>query len=265
MPKREIEIGKIRWDATDLQARADGVDAATVREYAERMSEGEADSWPAVTVFDDGEGNYWPADGWHTGAAAEKAGFGTVRCDVREGTRLDALKFAVGANARHGRQRTSADKRRAVQLCLDNAELGGLSDNAIAELCNVHNSVVAKVRAGHVRAREPERRTGADGKSYPAKREKAEVTGDPAEHPDRPSTPTDGRASVIRDIVPIRDDKPKRPALFVDRFDDLFGPLVRFMDEAAAHFGAKDGGKHRQAMNALNLVAECYGEMRDAA
>ncbi len=76
MPKREIEIGKIRWDATDLQSRV-STDPATVAKYAEAMSEGDADAFPPIVVFDDGE-HLWPADGWHTGKAAEKAGFGTV-------------------------------------------------------------------------------------------------------------------------------------------------------------------------------------------
>jgi hypothetical protein len=77
------------------QARA-ALCTDTVAEFAEAMQLG-AD-FPPVTTF-------WLADGFHRVAAAQQAGLDTIRAEVREGTRRDAILFAVGANAEHGPRR----------------------------------------------------------------------------------------------------------------------------------------------------------------
>ena len=85
-----------------VQARAQ-LDRKAVGHYAALMKDGL--EFPALTVFDDGEKLYL-ADGWHRDAAAELAGLDSFPCDVRKGTRRDAILSSVGANARHGLYRS---------------------------------------------------------------------------------------------------------------------------------------------------------------
>jgi hypothetical protein len=69
------------------------------------------------------EDHYWLADGFQWLEAHKRLGKRGMVVQVREGSRLDALKYAVAANALHGLPRTTADKERAVRLCLENEEL----------------------------------------------------------------------------------------------------------------------------------------------
>ena len=66
---------------------------------------------------------------------------------IHEGTQRDAVLFSVGANATHRRQRTNADKRKAVLTLLADAEWSGWSAREIARRCAVHPSYVDKLRA----------------------------------------------------------------------------------------------------------------------
>jgi hypothetical protein len=100
---------------------------------------------PPVVVFNDGC-DCWLADGFHRYHAAQTAGLSELAADVRSGTRMDAVKFALGANTVAGvLRRRNADKRRCVEIALK--EFSDLSDRQIAELCAVGNQMVGTVRA----------------------------------------------------------------------------------------------------------------------
>ena len=114
-----------------------------VEEYAAAMADGA--KFPAITVFYDGA-EYWLADGFHRLAATETAGSLTINCDVRQGTRRDAVLHSVGANAAHGMRRTNDDKRRAVRVLLEDAEWSQWSDREIARRCGVSPSHVGGLR-----------------------------------------------------------------------------------------------------------------------
>src|SRR6476661_4358033 len=92
---------------------------ATVAEYAEFIRLG--GDLPPVIVFEDGS-SIWLADGFHRFHAHRAAGAMEIACDVRPGTKRDAILFSVGANASHGLRRTNEDKRRAVMTLLNDAE-----------------------------------------------------------------------------------------------------------------------------------------------
>jgi len=136
---KSLKISEIRMDAgTQIRVR---IDDATVKEYAEAYRDGA--KFPPVVVFHDGSENIL-ADGFHRVWGAKAAGLVDVLADVRRGSRVDALKYALGANAVHGLKRTNADKRRAVELALK--EFSNLSDRAIAEMCCVSHNFVGDVR-----------------------------------------------------------------------------------------------------------------------
>lgn len=143
-----LDRDKIRTDG-GTQARTE-INEATVREYAETLRQTAVEElpwpFPDVIVFYDGE-NHWLGDGFHRVNAAKQAEYHQVSAEVRQGTRRDAVLFAVGANATHGLRRSQADKRRAIETLLQDDEWGRWSDREIARRCNVSHPTVAAIRA----------------------------------------------------------------------------------------------------------------------
>lgn len=161
-----LSLSAVQLD-TSIQCRAD-INTDTVSEYAQGMADGA--QFPSIVVFGSAE-KCWLGDGWHRVLAAQQLLFEEIEADLRAGGRADALKYALGANAAHGRRRTNADKRRCVEIAL--REFPSLSSRAIAELCGVSHHTVESVRpepGGQIAHVE---RTGQDGKQYPAGRREA--------------------------------------------------------------------------------------------
>lgn len=102
----EVELQAIVLD-TSIQCRAD-IDTDIVDDYAERMLAG--DQFPPVEAFGT-NGKLWIGDGWHRVLAARQIESEVIQANVHAGGRVDALKYALGANAAHGRRRSNADKR----------------------------------------------------------------------------------------------------------------------------------------------------------
>lgn len=134
---------QIRTDG-GTQMRA-GLNEETAAEYAEELRRGAV--FPPVVVFFDGS-VYWLGNGFHRVRAyflahGEEA---VIPCEVRPGTRRDAVLCAAGANAVHGLRRTNADKRRAVEALLRDEEWGQWSDREIARRCHVSHNFVSELR-----------------------------------------------------------------------------------------------------------------------
>lgn len=160
-----LDPGLIRTDG-GTQARAQ-LDERTVAEYAERMLDGNI--FPPVVVFYDGA-EYWLGDGFHRHAATLRAELAEIAADVRQGTRRDAVLYAVGANARHGLPRTDADKRRAVETLLRDPDWSKWSNREVARQCGVSKSFVGSVREELTGSRTPEEvRAARGGTEYTVK------------------------------------------------------------------------------------------------
>lgn len=172
--KLKIALPKIITDA-GTQCRAE-LNHETVSEYAEAMKSGV--KFPPPVVFTDGKG-YWLADGFHRLEAAEQNGEKFIECDLRQGKRLDAVKFSLGANAAHGLRRTNADKQKSADIAV--REFPDSSDGALAEMCAVSRQLIVDARQRQVAnfatsksekpsksqvSAPPPRRTGKDGKTY---------------------------------------------------------------------------------------------------
>jgi hypothetical protein len=97
-------------------------------------------------VFFDGA-EYWLADGFHRIIATEELGLAEIAADVRDGSRRDAILYAVGANAAHGLKRTNRDKQNAIRMLLKDPEWSAWSDSEIARRCAVNQSTVSRARA----------------------------------------------------------------------------------------------------------------------
>ena len=136
-----IELSKIRIDG-GTQPRAE-LNQATVDEYAEAIKTGA--QLPPVTLFYDGA-HYWLADGFHRYFGAKAAGRTTIHEDITPGTLREAILYSLSANSKHGLRRSNADKRRAVQTLLDDAEWSKWSSNEIAKRCAVGVDMVIALR-----------------------------------------------------------------------------------------------------------------------
>jgi len=157
---------------TRLQCRA-GIDMETVEGYAEAVKSGVEDrDGTQPRVYSDTLANvYWLADGWHWWHARRKAGKKDMKCFVVPGNFHDALRYAVGANATHGKPRTREDKHRAILACLENEDLAKLSTREIADLCHVSRDLAERIRGVHETAKggtKKETRVGKDGKEQTA-------------------------------------------------------------------------------------------------
>ncbi|MCZ7683892.1 MAG: hypothetical protein M5U28_36055 [Sandaracinaceae bacterium] len=140
-----ITLDAIRTDG-GTQPRAD-LDLALCEEYRAALEEGA--TFPPVVVFYDGV-ERWIADGFHRLAAHRLAGRETIEAVVHQGTVRDAQLWSFGANDEHGKRRTNADKRRAVEAMLRDSEWAAWSDREIARRCKVTHPFVAKLRASLV-------------------------------------------------------------------------------------------------------------------
>src|SRR6476646_3295361 len=167
MPKPKITnlaTKHIRIDG-GTQTREE-INENAVNDYAEAMRVGK--ELPPAVVFHDGSNN-WLADGFHRYHGANKIGIALL-CDIRQGTRRDAILYAAGANDAHGLRRSNETKRRAVMLLLKDEEWRQWSNPVIAQKCGVSDEFVRKIRAeasptvGDASAT----RTTKDGRQYPS-------------------------------------------------------------------------------------------------
>lgn len=147
------------------QARVATNDEA-ISSYADAMLAGAR--FPAVAVYYDGS-KYWLADGFHRFLAARRNEAATIAAEIHDGSRTDALRHALGANATNGIYRSNADKRNACEVALE--EWPNMSNAVIAELCKVSPDLVRRCRLEMEklnRIESPKEVTGKDGKQYPA-------------------------------------------------------------------------------------------------
>lgn len=147
------------------QARVTTNDEA-ISSYAEAMLAGA--QFPPVAVYYDGS-KYWLADGFHRFLAARRNEAQVIAAEVHDGSRTDALRHALGANATNGIYRSNADKRNACEVALE--EWPNRSNAVIAELCKVSPDLVRRCRLEMEklnRIESPQEVTGKDGKQYPA-------------------------------------------------------------------------------------------------
>lgn len=147
------------------QARVATNDEA-ISAYAEAMEEGA--QFPPIIAFYDGS-KFWLADGFHRYLAAQRNEYDSISAEVREGSRTDALRHSLGANATNGIYRSNADKRNAVEIALE--EWPEMSNSVIAELCKVSPDLVRRCRnemEKEDRIATQRQVTGKDGKQYPA-------------------------------------------------------------------------------------------------
>jgi len=99
---------------------------------------------PPLVVFYDGAVN-WLADGRYRLKAHRKIGQETVKCDVRKGTKEDAIWHACGANSKHGLPLSGKEKRAAVELLLGTEAAAKATNEKIADHVGCSSALVTRV------------------------------------------------------------------------------------------------------------------------
>lgn len=145
----QLELTKLTLDPA-IQQRVTMSEPA-IAAYMEDMNKG--DVFPPIVVFHDGTlssiGDYFVADGFHRYTAARRQDRKTIACEVHQGTKRDAILWAVGANRTHGVRGSDEDIFKAVMTLLKDEEWGRWSSNQIAEKCRVSATTVNKYRKLH--------------------------------------------------------------------------------------------------------------------
>lgn len=137
----QLPIDQIHLDA-DMQMRADGLNEEHVEDLCEALRSRVTLPRLQIRLV---EGKYFLTDGFHTYEAHKREGKKKVYCEVRPGTREDAVIDAAGANQQHhGLKRSNKDKRRAVSKVL--LVFPDWSARKIADLVGVSHDFVSRIR-----------------------------------------------------------------------------------------------------------------------
>jgi hypothetical protein len=143
MPKLPLPIKSIKIDPAVLPRVKQ--DDSVVDDY-EAILRLDPKAMEPPVVFFDSKAN-WLADGCRRLAAFRRIGVDSPVCDVRKGSRSEAVFYASGANREHGVRLTNAEKKQAVLNCLADPEVAKNVDATIAEQCGVGSTLVVTTRA----------------------------------------------------------------------------------------------------------------------
>lgn len=138
----ELMLTQIRLNG-GTQSR-DKMDKNTITDYAQLMMDGAV--FPPIEVFYDKK-DYWLVDGFHRYHACMNIKRKEIEVKVIEGTKQEAFEYSLGVNDKHGKPRSTDDKRKAVKRALENAITSLLSNRDIAKKCAVTHMFVIKYKA----------------------------------------------------------------------------------------------------------------------
>ena len=149
---KPVSLSVIRTDG-GTQMRS-SLDESVIRDYADQMAAG--DVFPPVMLFQD-EGAYWLADGFHRVAAAQQNDMSSIGATVQAGGLIDAIRYALSANATNGKQRSREDMRRAYEVAVQHDMVPPTDSEAVSKLlrCSVR---WARELTSNARAEETARR-----------------------------------------------------------------------------------------------------------
>ncbi|GEM_PF-2257824 len=137
--KREFRLDDI-VNSNDLLGRFE-VDEAVVKSYADLMRDGV--KFPPIDVFEF-EGKPHNVSGGHRFAAARMVSRESMECLVHQGTRKDALRFALSANAEHGHRLTNKDKRKNAETAL--REFPEMGPREMSRMLGVTHPFISNVK-----------------------------------------------------------------------------------------------------------------------
>jgi hypothetical protein len=147
-----VRLADIRMDA-DTRVRCK-LDTTAIEDYT-NLLRNEMDflcdrlpdaRLPLPILYQDDNKVFWIADGWHRISALLRLTVEEWPCEIRQGTRWDAIAWGVSADHDQGVRKTERDKRRAVRLILQDPARAKWSNVKIAKTCHVSDVYVGKTR-----------------------------------------------------------------------------------------------------------------------
>lgn len=216
------------------------LDEGTVGDYAAAIKA--KTKLPDVGVFFDGT-DHWLWDGFHRIEAELRAGAKRVMADIKPGTQRDAILAACGANAAHGLRRSNADKRRAVETLLADAEWGEWSNRAIAKVTQVSDVFVGECRE-RLRVATTEQAqevTSAEVQTFaPAVRQNGDLAGRAGDEGTGASVVADpSREAAKVSFAPVPNE-PRRSPIDLLGLDDIDPAWLDLTDDILAALGVFD-------------------------
>lgn len=218
----------------ELQPRVN-LNSDAIADYKDVIFEG--GELPPLDLVQDGE-TYYLVDGFHRLSAYKKLGILEVPANIREGSREDAILFAIGANRTHGLRRSNPDKRRAVEMAFGLMAAKGVNwtDTYIGELAGVSSMFVGNIRKELIPETKTADRTTPDGKTItPTTRgRKATVIEPKDEDSENESEPS--AAKGFKAITPEKGSKSGPLGVQVDRIINRTGALELAITELMGIF-----------------------------
>ncbi len=251
-----LDVENIRIDG-GTQARSE-LNESVVLQYAEAMAGGE--KLPPVVTFFDGT-DHWLADGFHRLFAHKKLEIIEIEAEIHRGTRRDAVLYSVGANRKHGLPPSNADKRKAGELLLNDAEWSKWSQHKIASTCGVSAGFVSKLvgelASIHGEQIKPKVRTvERAGKTYEQNTAKI-GKGTPAQA-DSAHKPTPKKVKPAQPAIPAHDNSDQL-AEAQNAITDLAAENERLTDRLAVE--AMDASEEEKTA-AAEIIADLRHQVR---
>jgi hypothetical protein len=98
-----------------------------------------------VIVFCDGQTN-WLSDGFQRFEAYKKADRTDIPAEIRDGTKRDAILYAIEANAKHGLILSLAERKNAAAMLLNDSEWSQWTDRCIGRICGLEHHTIGRIR-----------------------------------------------------------------------------------------------------------------------
>lgn len=206
---RTVKITEIVVN-TSIQQRAGGIDEQYAAELAQVLASGTPFKDDPI-VYQPKKGRYILAGGFHRHRAYVIRGIRQIQVEVRQGDYRDALRYAIGDNADHGRRRSREDIRKAATSALTDPEWCELSVPELAKLVNCDAGWLYRLKRNLTGA-EPDKQKSDAAKKGNEQRNAGKSSGKacdtkgdkPAKEPADESTPTgvyDERGFEIPDSI----------------------------------------------------------------
>lgn len=164
-----IPISSITIDQS-LQVRVDGLKEETVQDYMNAIGNGV--KLPEIVVYDLPDGSRLLSSGFHRLEAHRRLGLIEIAAEVRQGTRREAVDFALQDNLHHGLPLTNRDKKAFLIARMLDKSWDGISNRELAKQIGVSHMTVGNwideynITTGKNFPVERAKVTGADGRSY---------------------------------------------------------------------------------------------------
>lgn len=184
---------------------------------------------PPVSLIETREGELLLGDGFTRVEAARRAGLDAILAETRPGSMRDAILLSITENSDHGAPLTLAERKRAAERLLADAEWGQRSDRELGRTAGLDGQTIARIRgelaAATVRDQRLVERGGIRYKMRPrAKVVARSSVGNKPDQRRRPVVTTSGPSADIPQM-------PKR--LEADRLTTTLGDILRvFIDRA---------------------------------